>query len=170
MQRHEREFASDFDQRLRKVEPQPVTVDGHTAPVERDEQAGFENALAQFRGSDYRGAINSLRTFLARYPQSVYAAAAQFWLGSSLYAVKDFPGAIIAHQALVEHFGDSPRVPDALLGIGASQVEMNDRKGARVTFTRIAADYPDSEAARLARERLAGLGPDEKKKKSEPKG
>jgi len=161
-QKHDRELFSDFDQRLRKVEPQSVTVDGRTAPVDHDEQAAYDSALALFRGSDYRSAINSLRAFLARYPQSVYAPAAQFWLGSSLYAVKDFAGAVAAQQALLERFPDSPRAAEALLNLGASQLELNDRKSARQSFSRIVSDYPDSEAARLARERLASLGPDEK--------
>lgn len=160
IQRRQREIASDFDQRLRKLEPQPVTIDGKTADVSREEQNGFENALAQFRASDFRGAIGNLRGFLARFPDSIYAPAAQFWLASSLYAVKDFTGAIAAHQSLVDHYPDSPRVPDALLGIGTCQIELNDRKGARATFTRIGSDFPDSEAARVAKDRLSTLGDD----------
>ncbi len=105
-----------------------------------------------------------LDVFVGRYPLSVYAPAAQFWLGSSYYAVKDFPSAINAQKYLIEHFPDSARVPEALLNIAASEVELNDRKSARVTLTRIVKDYPNTEQARLAQERLATLPTGKEKK------
>jgi tol-pal system protein YbgF len=167
-QKRERDLYADIDQRLRKLEPTAVTVDGHNAQVDRDEQAAYDTAMSQFRANDYRSAINALSAFVARYPQSVFTSSAQFWLGSSYYAVKDFPNALSAQQALIERFPDSPRIPDALLNIAASQVEMNDRKSARTTLTRITSDFPDSEAAKLARDRLAALPPAGKEKKPSP--
>ena len=164
-QKREHDLYADLDQRVRKLEPTAVTVDGHSAQVERDEQLAYDTAVAQFRANDYRSAINALGTFVARYPQSVYTAAAQFWLGSSYYAVKDFASAIIVQQAMIEHFPDSPRIPEALLNIAASQAELNDRSSARATLTRISNDFPDSEAAKLAKERLATLPPPAKDKK-----
>jgi tol-pal system protein YbgF len=156
-QKREHDLYADLDQRMRKLEPTAITVDGHSAQVDREEQQAYDAAIAQFRGNDYRGAINALNAFTARYPQSVYTAVAQFWLGSSYYAVKDFPASIAAQQALVERFPDSPRVPEALLNIAASQVELNDRKSARATLMRITNDYPDSEAAKLAHDRLTSM-------------
>jgi len=35
---------------------------------------------------------------------------------------------------------------------------LNDKKSARATLSRIIADFPDSDAAKLAKERLASLG------------
>ena len=163
-QKREHDLYQDLDQRLHKLEPTAVTVDGHNGEVNREEQLAYDTAMGQFRANDFRSAINALGAFVARYPQSVYTAPAQFWLGSSYYAVKDFPSAIAAQQALIEHFPDSPRVPEALLNIASSQMDMNDRKSARTTLNRIVKDYPDSEAAKLAQERLTALPPDKGKK------
>ena len=163
-QKNSHDLYADLDGRLRKLEPTAITVDGHNGEVARDEQAAYDTAMAQFKANDYRSAINALGAFVARYPQSVYTAAAQFWLGTSYYAVKDFPSAIAAQQALIERFPDSPRVPEALLNIAASQMDSNDRKGAKATLTRITKDYPDSEAAKLAKDRLATLPADKGKK------
>jgi len=163
-QRREKDFYADLDARMRKLEPMAVMIDGHSAQVDRDEQQSYDTAMAQFRASDFRSAINGLNAFVARYPQSVYAPMAQFWLGSSYYAVKDFAAAIAAQQALIEHFPDSPRIAEALLNIAASQVELNDRKSARATLARITNDFPESEAAKLARERLAAMPPAKEKK------
>ena len=163
-QKREHELYGDLDQRLRKLEPSAVTVDGKNVQVDREEQQAYDAAMAQFRANDFRSAINALTVFVGRYPLSAYTAAAQFWLGSSYYAVKDFPAAILAQQALMERFPDSPRIPDALLNIAASQVELNDRKGARATLNRILADYPDTETAKLAKDRLATLPADKPEK------
>lgn len=163
-QKREHDLYADLDQRMRKLEPTAITVDGHSAQVDREEQMAYDAAIAQFRASDFRGAINALNAFVARHPQSVYAAPAQFWLGSSYYAVKDFASAIAAQQTLIERFPDSPRLPEALLNIAASQVELNDRKSARATLVRITNDYPNSEAGKLARDRLAAMPASKDKK------
>lgn len=164
-QKNSHDLYADLDGRLRKLEPTAITVDGQNAEVARDEQSAYDTAMAQFRANDFRNAINALGAFVARYPQSVYTAAAQYWLGTSYYALKDFPSAIAAQQTLIEHFPDSPRVPEALLNIAASQMDSNDRKAAKATLARIVKDYPDSEAAKLAKDRLSSLGPAEKGRK-----
>ncbi|HYB50673.1 MAG TPA: tol-pal system protein YbgF [Burkholderiaceae bacterium] len=164
-QKHEHDLYADIDQRLRKLEPASITVDGRSGQVDRDEQAAYDGAMSQFRARDFRNSVNSLSAFVGRFPQSVYAPAAQFWLGSSYYAIKDYPAAIAAQRSLVERFPESPRIPEALLNIAASQVELNDRKSARATLTRIVNDYPSSDAAKLARERLASFPPPQSKEK-----
>jgi tol-pal system protein YbgF len=158
LQKRDRDLYTDLDARIKKLEPTAVTVEGRSVQVDREEQGAYETALAQFRASDFRTAVGSLSTFLARYPQSAYAPAAQFWLGSSYYAIKDYKAAISAQQALIDHFPESARTPDALLNIAASQIELNDKKAAKLTLARIVGDFPDSDAARLARERMTTLG------------
>lgn len=157
-QKREHDRYADLDARLRKLEPADVTIDGHAAQVGRDEQAAYDAAVGQFRSNDFRNAINAFSAFVARYPQSVYTAAAQFWLGSSYYAVKDFTSAVTAQLYLLEHFPESPRIPDALLNIASSQIELNDRKNARNTLNRIVKDFPNTDQARLAQDRLGALG------------
>jgi tol-pal system protein YbgF len=153
-QKRNKDFYTDIDARLKKLEPSSVSVDGRPAMVDRSEQAAFDAAIGQFRSSDFRGAAVSLQSFLARYPQSAYAPAAFYWLGNSQYQLKDYKAAISSQQMVVDRYADSTRAPDALLNIAASQIELNDRRGARATLQRIIKDYPDTEAAKLAKERL----------------
>jgi tol-pal system protein YbgF len=159
LQKHSRDLYSDLDARIRKLEPTSVTVEGKSVQVDRDEQAAYESAMALFKANDFRTAVGGLSAFLNRYPQSPYAASAQFWLGSSYYAIKDYRLAIAAQQALIDKFPDSPKAPDALLNIAASQIELNDKKSARATLNKVISDFPDSDAAKLAKERLGSLGP-----------
>jgi tol-pal system protein YbgF len=158
LQKRNRDLYSDLDARIKKLEPTSVTVDGKSAQVDRDEQASYDSAMALFKANDFRTAVGALTAFLNRYPQSAYAASAQFWLGSSYYAIKDYRSAISAQQTLVDRFPDSPKAPDALLNIAASQIELNDKKSARTTLGKVISDFPESDAAKLAKDRLGSLG------------
>jgi tol-pal system protein YbgF len=158
LQKRNRDLYADLDGRLKAFEPIATNVDGKPATVDRAEQAAYDAALTQFRAGDFRGAAASLQAFLARWPKSAHAAAANYWLGNSLYGMKDYKGAIAAQQVVVERYPDSPRAPDALLNIAASQVELKDTARARSALQKIIADYPNTEAAKVADERLKVLG------------
>ena len=154
LQKRNRDLYADLDARLKKMEPQSVTVDGRTAAVDRAELAAYEGPLAQFRAGDFKGSLPGFQQFVARYPASAYAPAAQYWIGSAFYAIKDYKSAIAAHRTLVERYADSPRVPDALLSMAESQVQLGDRKSANATLNRIIKEFPETEAAKIARDRL----------------
>lgn len=158
LQKRNRDLYADVDTRLKGLEPVTATVDGKQATVERSEQAAYDAALAQFRSGDFRGAAQSLQVFLARWPKSAYAPAANYWLGNSYYGLKDYRGAIAAQQVVVDQHADSARAPDALLNIAASYVELKDSVRARAALQKILADYPNTEASKLAEERLRVLG------------
>ncbi|MCE2645828.1 MAG: tol-pal system protein YbgF [Burkholderiaceae bacterium] len=157
-QKRSRDLYGDLDARLKALEPRPVSVDGRAVTMARDEQAAYDAALVLFRAQDFAGAIRGFQSFLVRYPQSAYVAAAHYWTGTAHYALKDYKSAIAAQQVVVERFADSPRAPEALLNIAASQAELNQRPAARTTLQRLLKDYPDSDSAKVARERLAALG------------
>ena len=158
LQKRNRDLYADLDTRLKAFEPIATTVDGKPATVDRAEQAAYDAALTQFRGGDFRAAAASLQAFLAKWPKSAHAPAANYWLGNSLYGLKDYKGAIAAQQVVVDRYADSPRAPDALLNIAASHVELKDTARARSALQKIIADYPNTEAAKVADERLKALG------------
>jgi len=158
LQKRHRELYADLDGRLKAFEPIATTVDGRSATVDRAEQAAYDAALEQFRRGDFKTSASSLQAFIAKWPKSAHSAAANYWLGNSLYGLKDYKGAIAAQQVVVDRYPDSPRAPDALLNIAASQVELKDTGRARAALNKILSDYPGTEAAKVADERLKVLG------------
>jgi len=158
LQKRNRDLYTDLDTRLKAFEPIATQVDGKPATVERAEQAAYDAALAQFRGGDFRAAAASLQAFLARWPKSAHAPAANYWLGNSFYGLKDYRAAIAAQQVVVDRYADSARAPDALLNIAASQIELKDTPRARAALLKVVTDYPGSEAAKVAEERLKVVG------------
>ena len=154
LQKRNRDLYADLDARLKKMEPSNVTVDGRPVAVERPEQGAYEAALSQFRASDFKGALASFQQFVARFPQSPYVPVSHYWIGSSHYALKEYKSAIAAQQILVDRYSDSTRAPDALLSIAESQLQLSDKRSANRTLGRLIKDYPESDAAKVARERL----------------
>ena len=118
------------------------------------EQSAFDGAMDLYRRGDFKEAIQSLSAFLTLYPDSVLAPTAQFYLGSSNYAVKDYRGAISVLKAMAGKYPDHPRAPDALLVAAGSEFELNARSAAKATLQQIVKDYPNSAAAQSAQERL----------------
>jgi len=156
-QRRQKDFYVDLDGRLRKLEPQTVNVDGKDVSITPAEQSAYDVALAHFKAGDYKNAGASFYDFTRRYPQSGLAPSAQYWLGTTYYAQRDYKNAIAAQQVVVKNYSSSPKAADALLNIASCQMELKDKAAAKKTLETLVAQYPDSESAQTAKDRLNAL-------------
>ncbi|MFV9474931.1 tol-pal system protein YbgF [Advenella sp. RU8] len=119
-----------------------------------NEQRTYDEALDLFRQGNYAQSSAALGNFAAAYPNSPLTPSARFYEGSSLYASKDFKGAIQRLQSMVAAYPSDPKAGDALLVIAGSQVELNNIAGAKNTLQSIINQYPDTPAADTAKQRL----------------
>jgi tol-pal system protein YbgF len=157
LQRKQLDLQQGVDERIRKVEPQKVSVDGREISVDPEEKRTFDDALASFRSGDFDRASSGFAGLLKRYPATGYRQSALFWLGNAQYARREYKEAIGSFRSLVASAPDSPRAPEALLAIANCQAELKDSKAARKTIDELLKTYPKSEAAQAGRERLASL-------------
>jgi tol-pal system protein YbgF len=155
LQRLQKDVAVAVEDRLRRIEPTKVNVDGREFVADPNEQREFDAALALFRKSDFAGAQSALTEFMRRYPQSGYRPSALFWLGNAQYANRDYRGALANFRALIQAAPDHSRAPEAVLSIANCQIELKENAAARRTLEDLVKAYPQSEAAVAARERLA---------------
>lgn len=156
-QRRQKDFYADLDQRLRKLEPQTMTIDGKEVSVDQNEQKTFDAALALFKSGSYPAADQAFSGFLQRYPESGYTAQAQYWLGNTFFAQRDCAKAIPSYQVVVTRFPFSQKAPDALLNMASCQLELKDKIAARDSLEALVKKYPSSPAAGMGKERLAEL-------------
>jgi tol-pal system protein YbgF len=157
MQRKQKDLQSGLDDRMRKFEPQKVSLDGREFTVEPDEKRQYDEAMELLRKSDFPGTANALTAFRKRWPSSGYGDSALFWLGNAQYGSRQYREAIASFRALVGAAPDSVKSPEALLAIANCQAELKDTKSARRTIDELLKAYPQSEAAQAGRERLASL-------------
>jgi len=153
-QKRQKDFYVDLDGRLRKLEPRKINIDGKEAAVEPSEQNSYDAALQLFKSGEYKAAAGALDAFVKRYPESGYAANAQYWLGNAHYAMRDCKAAIAAQQVVVRVYPDSPKAPDAMLNIASCYTELKDKANTKKILDALVQQYPDSSAAQTARERL----------------
>jgi tol-pal system protein YbgF len=156
-QRRQKDFYSDLDQRLRKLEPTRQTIDGNEVDVNESEQKNFDAALSLFKAGNYPAADQALNSFLQRYPESGYAAQATYWLGNTYFAQRDCDKAVPAYKTVAARFPASLKAPDALLNLASCQLDLKDKPAARESLEMLIKKYPASSAAAMGKERLADL-------------
>jgi tol-pal system protein YbgF len=157
VQRRQKDIAQGVEDRIRKLEPQKVSVDGVEFLADAEEKRQYDDAFALFRGGDFANAGNALSAFIRKHPGSGYLASARFWLGNALYAKRDLPGALYVLRQFMSEAPDHPKVPEALLAVANCQSEMKDNRAARATLNDLIKRFPQSEAALAGKERLATL-------------
>jgi tol-pal system protein YbgF len=157
VQRKQKDIQAGVDDRMRKFEPQKVTLDGKEFSVEPDEKRQYDEAMELLRKSDFAGTANALTAFRKRFPSSGYNDSALFWLGNAQYGTRQYREAITSFRTLVSAAPDNAKAPEAMLAIANCQAELKDTKGARKTIDDLVKAYPKSEAAQAGRERLASL-------------
>ena len=112
-------------------------------------------ALALFKAGNYQGAIDGFQSFVGAHPSSQLVPRAYYWIGNSYFNLRDYKNAIANQQKLVNQYPSSPKVPDALLNIASCQQGLGDASEAKKTLKNIVSKYPLSNAAELAKKRLA---------------
>lgn len=153
----QQELARGVEERVSQLEPIKLTVDGREIMVEPAERRAYDKALEQFRTGDFPAAQSGFLSLISRFPKSGYLPSALFWLGNTQYATRDYKEAITNFRIMLKAAPEHVRAPEALLSIANCQVELKDVNGARKTLDELGKTYPQSEAAKAGKERLARL-------------
>ena len=157
LQRRQKDIVQGVDDRIRKLEPQKVAVDGKEFLADADEKRLYDEAFAFIRSGDFAGAVAAFGAFSRRYPASGYLDSVRFWSGNALYGKREYREAIGMFRTFVANAPEHARVPEAMLAVANCQAEMKDSKGARATLADLLKRFPQSEAAQAGKERLAAL-------------
>ena len=157
LQRRQKDLGQGLDDRLRKLEPVKVTLDGREIIVDTEEKKAFDESMGLIRSGEFDKAAAALGSFQRRWPASPYNDAVRFWAGNALYGKRDYKEAVASFRAFVTAAPGHPRAPEALLALANSQAEMKDAKAARRSIEELMKAYPTSEAAQAGKERLASI-------------
>lgn len=153
----QKDYYTDLDARLKKFEPQHTSVEDREGTSQPGEKPEYDAALKHFQAGDFKSAGNSFSSFIKKYPQSPYLPLAQYWLGDSLYAQRDYKGSTWVLQKMIHANPTHPKVPDAMIAVANNQFESGQKDAARKTLEQVLAKYPGTEGARAANNRLKTL-------------
>ncbi len=156
----QRKLAIDFDRRLMSLEGGTGQAAGGgkgPAPLRGAEEQAYVAAFNMLKGGQFVDSIKAFRSFLSDFPGSAYGGNAQYWIGEAYYVQQDFAAALVAFDRVISDFATSNKVGDALLKKGYVLIELKQAGEARKALDQVISQFPDTTAAKLARERLDKL-------------
>ena len=152
--------------------PAPSPSGGARSPGDGTADESYKAAYLDFTKGNYTLAIAEFREFVRRHPDAPQADGAQYWIGEAYFsmgrAAASAGQAEKAREALEQSvqefrkvFMNYPRgrqVPTALYKEALALVELKQVKVAQARLRYLVDNFPQSEEAPLARERLKNLG------------
>jgi len=170
-QQRQKDLYGDTDARLRKLEgtstlpasssdvpaTQSTTAMTSVPAKNTQEYQLLELANGLSKESKHKYAFNAYDKFLKDYPNSALAAEATYGLGYSQFALKNYKSAIATQQKVIGLHPESPKVPDSMLNMANSQIQLGLVPGAKKTLRDLIAQFPNSEVTPTAQKRLKAL-------------
>ncbi|MGI2194366.1 tol-pal system protein YbgF [Shewanella baltica] len=136
----------------------PSIASTNAASSSLSETASYESAVnLVLKERKYDDAIPAFHAFIKQYPDSVYAANANYWLGQLLFNKSEFAEAKQAFKTVVDRFSDSNKRGDSLVKLGMIAEKTGDKAGATQYYQQVVKDYANSAAARIAQQQLAAI-------------
>jgi len=151
------ELRADLDARGQEIGAAESTAPGAPAAGNPSATQIYEASLQQLRGGSNATARAGFRQLLTQYPQAPEAADALYFIGES-FATESPDSASGYYAQVVQRYPSSPRAAGALYKIGLVAESRKDLATARATYQRLMQQYPNSNEAALARDRMKALG------------
>lgn len=164
LQQGQKDLRQGVEERVSRLEPKEVTLDGKTFKADVEEVDLFDKAMTAMRVADFSTALGKFSALLQQYPATGYRESALYWQGNAYYGLGNCASAVSAFQTLVNSAATHQRAPESLLAIANCHTEQKVPKKAKAVLENLVKTYPDSEAAQVARERLLSLSSSSKKK------
>ena len=105
----------------------------------------YNAAFALLRQARYDEAEQALRAFIQHNPKDALAGNAQYWLGESFFARRDYSNAASAFAEGYEKYPRSPKAPDDLLKLGITLGILGQKDNACRVFARLDRDFPQAQ-------------------------
>jgi tol-pal system protein YbgF len=119
------------------------------ATLDPDAKKTYEQGLSQVKAKQYDKGIDTLASFLVKWPGHPYAENAMYWRGEAYFAKGDYARAAEELDGVLSRFqGSGKKAPDALLKLGMCHDRMGDPARAQQDWDRLKQDYPRSDAAK----------------------
>ncbi|MFN2446155.1 MAG: tetratricopeptide repeat protein [Vicinamibacterales bacterium] len=117
----------------------------------------FDTARSDHGLGQWALCVQGFDTYLRTFPRNDAADDAQFYIGECQYSDGKFTEAIDAYNRVVANYPRGDRVPDAYYKRGLAFERLNQPDRARESHEGAVKNFPDSDAARLSKQRLDAL-------------
>ncbi len=120
----------------------------------------FAQATADYQRGRYDLARQGFEDYAEKFPRTDLSDDALYWAGECWSAQKKPREAIAAYDKLFRTYPQSDKAPAAHLKKGLAHLELSEKAQAMVELNYVVNQYPGSDEAKSARQRLKALGGD----------
>lgn len=138
-------------------EKKPVTPEAPPGKVSSDVEKEYHKAYEAFQAGNLDEAQDRFLSFLKKYSDTPLSDNAQFWIGEIHFKEHHYEAAILAYEEVINKYPGSNKRPDAILKQGLAFLELGDKIDARIILENLVKEYPKTEQARIARNKLKTL-------------
>jgi len=114
----------------------------------------WDAAYADYTSGQYDLAVLGFEAYIRNFPKSDSADDAQVLICAAFLADKKYQKAVDACDTAIRTYPSGNAIPDAYFRKGLALADMRDVNGARTAWETVVRNFPDSDAGRLAKQRL----------------
>jgi tol-pal system protein YbgF len=104
--------------------------------------AQYTFAFGLLKEANYPAAEEALRAFVRQHPDSALAGNAQYWLGETYYARRQYRAAASAFAEGYRRYPKGPKAAEDLLKLGMALARAGERHNACLAFAQLDHDFP----------------------------
>lgn len=112
---------------------------------QRSPTEAYEQAFGFLRRGDFKGAEGEFKSFLVKNPDHELAGNAQYWLGESYYARRDYTNAAAMFLTGYQKYRSGSKANDSLLKLGMSLASMGQKEEACIVFKDLRIQHSDAQ-------------------------
>lgn len=143
----------------RPVSPFEAALNKEEAAVQgRAGEAEFREGLALVRQGQCAQATARLREYIRKNPNSDLADNAQYWIGACYFQQKDYAKAVNELTEVMLRYRKGDKAPSALLMLADAFAATGETTDAKLVLQKIISEYPRTEEAEQAKQKLQTLG------------
>lgn len=155
----------DLGLRISALEQKPSSVAATTGATQAQPATTTQPETVYLQAVDmirkqkqYANGRKQLEDFLKKNPKHSLAPNASFWIGESYLGEKEYEKAILQFEDVIQNYGEHPKAAAAYLKQGLTFEQLGDRNSARTILEKLIKNFPLSEEAQTAKQRLKSLG------------
>lgn len=126
-----------------------------------DPEALYNTAYSDFSKGNYSLAISGFQEYQKLFPESALADNALYWIGECYYSQADYALAVAAFDDLLGRYPRSDKAAASNLKKALAFLEQNQVGTGIVQLRHVIEQYPGTDEARIAEDKLSGLGSSE---------
>jgi tol-pal system protein YbgF len=138
-----------------------VAAGAATAPLTGsapNPSALYSSAYADFSKGNYALAVQGFEEYAERYPDTELADNALYWIGECNFSQGKYKAAVDSFDAMLEKYPKSDKAAAANLKKALAFVQLNQIGQGIEQLRFVTANYPGTDEARIANDRLESLG------------